>query len=141
MSGLNLASVLAHHADRFPDRPCLVWDDAAITYAELDRRAARTAAGLARLGVGRGDVVGLLLYNCPEFLEAMFAAARLGAIVMPMNWRLAGEEVAYVAGHAGARLIVSEPELAPLAEASRAQLPEVRLVGVGGAPARRAAVE
>ena len=90
MSGLNLASVLAHHADRFPDRPCLVWDDAAITYAELDRRAARTAAGLARLGVGRGDVVGLLLYNCPEFLEAMFAAARLGAIVMPMNWRLAG---------------------------------------------------
>src|SRR4030067_642731 len=52
MSGLNLASVLAHHADRFPDRPCLVWDDAAITYAELDRRAARTAGGRAGLGGG-----------------------------------------------------------------------------------------
>ena len=135
MSGLNLASVLAHHADRFPDRACLVWDGAAVTYAELDRRVARTAAGLARLGVGRGDVVGLLLYNCPEFLEAMFAVARLGAIVMPVNWRLAGEEVAYIASHAGARLVVSEPELAPLAEAARARLPGLPLVGVGGAPA------
>ncbi len=68
MSAYDLAGVLAHHADRFPDRPCLVAGDTTITYAELDRRAARTAAGLARLGVGRGDVVALLLYNCPEFL-------------------------------------------------------------------------
>ncbi len=134
MSVFNLAGVLAHHAERFPDRPCLVWNDRSITYGELDRRAARTAAGLSRLGVGRGDVVGLLLYNCAEFLEAMFAIARLGAIFMPMNWRLAGEEVAYVAGHAGARLIVSEPELASLAEAARAPLSGVPLVGVGGAP-------
>jgi len=134
MSGLNLASVLVHHADRFPDRPCLVWDGEAIAYAELARRAARTAAGLARLGVRRGDVVGLLLYNCPEFLEAMFAVARLGAVVMPVNWRLAGDEIAYIAGHAGARLVVSEPELAPLASAARGALPELRLVGVGGAP-------
>jgi fatty-acyl-CoA synthase len=132
MSAHNLAGVLAHHADRFPDRPCLVWGGTTLTYAELARRASRTAAGLAALGVGRGDVVALLLYNCPEFIEAMLAVARLGAIVMPINWRLAGEEVAYVAGHAGASLVVSEPELAPLAEAAVRSQPRARVVGVGG---------
>src|SRR3972149_5482400 len=105
MSAYNLASVLAHHADRFPDRPCLVWGEESLTYAELDRRATRSAAGLRRLGVGRGDAVAVLLYNCPEFLEIMFALSRIGAIFMPINWRLAGEEVAYIATHAGAKLV------------------------------------
>ncbi len=135
MSVHNFAGVLAHHADRFPDRPCLVWEGETITYAELDRRAAATAAGLRALGIGRGAVVALLLYNCPEFIEAMFAASRLGAIVMPINWRLAGDEVAYIATHAGARLVISEPELAPLADAARPHLPDARFVSVGGAPA------
>jgi acyl-CoA synthetase (AMP-forming)/AMP-acid ligase II len=135
MSVHNVAGVLAHHADRFPDRPCLVWEGETITYAELERRAAGTAAGLRALGIGRGAVVALLLYNCPEFIEAMFAASRLGAIFMPINWRLAGEEVAYIAAHAGARLVISEPELAPLADAARPHLPDARFVSVGGAPA------
>jgi acyl-CoA synthetase (AMP-forming)/AMP-acid ligase II len=141
MSVYNLAGVLAHHADRFPDRACLVWGDETITYGELDRRAAHTAAGLARLGIGRGDVVAFLLYNCPEFVEAMFAVARLGAVFMPMNWRLAGEEVAYIAGHAGAKLVISEPELAPLAEATRTSLPGTPIVGVGGRPGEWIAFE
>ncbi len=135
MSAWNLASLLAHHADRFPHRPCLVWRAETVTYAELDRRAARTAAGLRGLGVGRGGVVAVLLYNCPEFLEVMFAASRIGAIFMPINWRLAGEEVAYIAGHAGAKLVVSEAELAPLAEAVRPCLPGVHFVSVGAPPA------
>ncbi len=135
MSAYNLAGILAHHADRFPDRPCLVWGGETITYAGLDRRAARAAAGLRRLGMGRGDIVAVLLYNCPEFLEVMFAVSRIGAIFMPVNWRLAGEEVAYIATHAGTRLVVSEPELASLAEAVRSRSPETRFVSVGDAPA------
>lgn len=134
MSGFNLAAVLAHHADRFPGRACLVWGDQVATYAELDARVGRRAAGLAGLGVGRGDVVAVLLYNCPEFLEVMLAASRLGAVFMPVNWRLAPEEVGYIAGHAGARLVVSEPELAALAEAARAGRGDVSIVAVGGAP-------
>ena len=135
MSAWNLASVLAHHADRFGERPCLRWGDETITYAELDRRSAATAAGLAKLGIRRGDVVALLLYNCPEFLEAMFAVSRIGAVFMPINWRLAGEEVAYIASHAGARCVISEPELAPLAEAARPRLDGAQFVAVGAPPA------
>jgi acyl-CoA synthetase (AMP-forming)/AMP-acid ligase II len=132
MTAFNLAAVLAHHADRFPDRPCLVWGDEVITYGDLHARAGHTAAGLRRLGIGRGDVVAMVLYNCPEFLEAMFAVSRIGAVFMPVNWRLAGAEVAYIASHAGARLVVSEPELAPLVDAARAELGGVPVVGVGG---------
>ena len=135
MSAWNLASVLAHHADRFGERPCLRWGDETITYAELDRRSAATAAGLAKLGLRRGDVVALLLYNCPEFLEAMFAVSRIGAVFMPINWRLAGDEVAYIASHAGARCVISEPELAPLAEAARPRLDGAQFVAVGAPPA------
>ena len=141
MSAFNLAGVLAHHADRFPDRPCLVWGPETITYGELDRRAARTAVGLRRLGIGRGDVVAVLLYNCPEFIEVMFAISRIGAVFMPINWRLAGAEVAYIASHAGAALVVSEPELVPLAEAARPRLAGARFVCVGAAPAGWTAFE
>jgi fatty-acyl-CoA synthase len=134
MSAWNLAGVLEHHADRFSGRPCLIWGEETITYGGLARRAALTAGGLARLGVRRGDVVALLLYNCPEFVEAMFAVARIGAVFMPINWRLAAPEVAYILGHAGARVLVSEPELAGVAEAAGEEAPRPALVGVGGAP-------
>lgn len=135
MSAFNLAGIVAHHADRFGERPCLVAGERVITWAGLDRGATQMSAGLARRGIGPGDVVGLLLHNCPEFVEAMVAIARLGAIVMPLNWRLAGEELGYIAGHAGARLLVSEAELAPLAEAARRAVPDLGLVAVGPPPA------
>jgi acyl-CoA synthetase (AMP-forming)/AMP-acid ligase II len=65
----------------------------------------------------------------------MFAVSRLGAVFMPINWRLAGDEVAYIASHAGARCVISEPELAPLAEATRPRLDGARFVAVGEASA------
>jgi fatty-acyl-CoA synthase len=144
VSTFNLAAVLAHHADRFPERACLVTGgagDRTITYRDLARRSGEVAAGLRRLGVHRGDVVGVLLYNCPEFIEVMFALSRLGAIFMPINWRLAADEVSYVLTHAGARAVVSEPELAPLADAARPQLPGAAFVSLGDAPPEWTAYE
>ena len=74
------------------------------------------AGGLARRGVGPGDVVAILSYNCPEFLEALFAANHLGAIAMPINWRLAAPEVRYILEHSGARALVCDDALLPLAD-------------------------
>ncbi len=82
----------------------------------------------------------MLLYNCPEFIEAMFAVNRVGAVFLPINWRLAGEEVADNAGHAGARLVVSEPELAPPRLVAPGSWRTCR-VGVGGAPSDWTAFE
>src|SRR6185503_19569073 len=85
------------------------------TYGELAARAAALAGGLAARGVGRGDVVGLLSYNCPEFLETVFAANYLGAIAMPINWRLAAPEVRYILEHSEAGALVCDETLVDVA--------------------------
>jgi acyl-CoA synthetase (AMP-forming)/AMP-acid ligase II len=108
---VNLSNILAHHTERFGDRPALSTEDEELTYREFYERVQRTAGALRELGVERSDVVGVLLYNRIEFLALMGACAHLGAIFMPLNWRLAGPELAYIADHAEARLLVSEPEL------------------------------
>ena len=95
---------VARRAERSPDAVALV--DAATgartSYAELDERVGARAGRLAGLGVGHGDRVALLGENSPAYLEWLFAAARLGAITVPVNMRLAPAEVAYVLADSGA---------------------------------------
>jgi fatty-acyl-CoA synthase len=112
---MNWFAVLAHHASRTPDKALTVFQGETTTYAEMAERATALAAGLAERGVGRGDVVALLSYNCPEFLETVFAANYLGAVAMPINWRLAGPEVRYILDHSGARALVCDESLRGLA--------------------------
>lgn len=109
----NFSLILDRNLDRWPDREVITFGDRRITNRELHGRVNALAAGLASLGIERGDVVALLLYNCPEFLETVFAANKLGAIFLPMNYRLASAEWEYILGHAGAKAIVSEPEFQP----------------------------
>src|SRR5437879_4113736 len=112
---MNWFGVLAHHASRTPMKPLCVFGDETVTYAEMAARAAASAAGLHERGVDAGHVVGLLSYNCTEFLETIFAANYLGAIAMPINWRLAAAEVRYILEHSGARALVCDDALVDLA--------------------------
>jgi acyl-CoA synthetase (AMP-forming)/AMP-acid ligase II len=111
---INWFAVLAHHAVRSPDRVMLEFEGERITYGEMARRSRDLAAGLRLRGVGRGDVVALLAYNCPEFLETIFAANYLGAVAMPINWRLAAPEVRYILEHSRARVLVCDEALVGL---------------------------
>ena len=113
---MNWCAVLDHHASRTPDKPITIFEGATTTYGEMAASVAMVAAGLNDAGVGPGDVVGLLSYNCPEFLETIFAANYLGAIAMPINWRLAPPEVRYILEHAGARVLVCDEALVDLAD-------------------------
>jgi acyl-CoA synthetase (AMP-forming)/AMP-acid ligase II len=119
---VNWYAVLEHHASRAPDRPITIFEGRPTTYADMAIGAAALAGGLHERGVGPGDVVGLLSYNCPEFLETMFAANYLGAIAMPLNWRLAAPEVRYILEHSEAKALVCEASLLQLAEQSTATL-------------------
>jgi acyl-CoA synthetase (AMP-forming)/AMP-acid ligase II len=112
---LNWFAVLAHHATRSPEKAITVFEGQTTTYGEMVRRATELASGLAERGVGGGDVVALLSYNSPEFLETVFAANYLGAIAMPINWRLAGPEVRYILEHSGSRALVCDERLIDLA--------------------------
>ncbi len=113
---MNWFAVLAHHAGRTPDKAITVFEGESLTYRDMAERAVALAGGLARSGVGRGEVVALLSYNCPEFLETIFAANFLGAIAMPINWRLAAPEVRYILEHSGARALVCDGPLVDLAD-------------------------
>jgi len=85
-----------------------------LTFAELNARANRSANFLAReLGVRQGDRVGLLLMNSPEFLESFFAIAKLGAICVPLNWRLVPDELQFILKDAGASSLIYGGEFAP----------------------------
>jgi fatty-acyl-CoA synthase len=111
---MNLSNVIAHHAERFPDRLALSYEDDEITYGDLVARTQTTAGVLRESGIERGDVLAVLLHNAPSFIDVMCACAHLGAIFMPLNWRLAGPELQYIVEHAGAKAIVTEPELESL---------------------------
>jgi len=115
---LNCASVLEHHADRFPERVCLVCEGEATTYGEFFANIKRLAGGFIANGVRPGDVVALLAYNSIRFLEIMYAVSYVGGVFMPMNWRLAPPEIAYMLKHAGAKVFISEEELLQLGQAS-----------------------
>jgi acyl-CoA synthetase (AMP-forming)/AMP-acid ligase II len=110
--------VLEHHASRTPDKPIAVHGDRVVTYAGMQAWSADVAGGLASRGVGAGDVVGLLSYNNVEFLATIFAANHLGAVAMPINWRLAAPELRFILEHSGARSLVCGAELRELAEAA-----------------------
>src|SRR6476660_3154754 len=119
---LNWCAVLEHHARRTPTKPLCITADETVTYADMVARSAALAGGLRQRGVGEGDVVGLLAYNCAEFLETIFAVNHLGAIAMPINWRLAAPEVRYILEHSQARAFVCDLELLELGDAANSGL-------------------
>lgn len=106
----NFAAVLDHNTARDPDKVVIRAGDRTITNTELLGRVNALAAGLRARGIGRGDIVALLMYNHPEFLEAVFAVNRLGAAFLPLNYRLSPVEWQYILDHAGATAIITEQE-------------------------------
>ena len=114
--------VLELHATRTPHKPLAIFGDETVTYGNMAMRVAALAAGLHERGVSAGDVVGLLMYNCTEFLETIFAANYLGAIAMPINWRLAAPELRYILDHSEARALVCDESLVDLANGATTAL-------------------
>ena len=83
-----LGDIPRRNARRFPHRAGLVCGDTRLTWAEVDRRVNGLAHGLAGRGIGRGDRVAILARNDHRFLELYWAVAKLGAIAVPLNYRL-----------------------------------------------------
>jgi fatty-acyl-CoA synthase len=98
-----------------PDRVAVVHEGREWTFREVHRRTDRLAGALRALGVGHGDRVAYLGLNHPRFLETLFAAGKAGAIFVPLNFRLAAPELAYILGDCGARVLVHGAEHAELA--------------------------
>jgi len=115
-----LADILHRSAVRMPEKPAVICGDVRWTYAELDRLCTRLAAGLAQRGVAKGTRVAILARNSHAFVAMRFALARLGAVLVPINFMLKAEEVGYILRHAGATLLATDSGLATLARAAAA---------------------
>ncbi|HYG85399.1 MAG TPA: AMP-binding protein [Azospirillum sp.] len=113
---VNLSAFIRRHALRTPDRLAIVYGDQRITYADFHDRILRMAGFLAQRGIGEGDVVAAVMKNSAAFLEIAFAASFLGAVFLPINFRLARAEVAFITGNAEAKLVFADEELAALVE-------------------------
>ena len=108
---INLSSFVAYHARREPDRDAIVYNGARISYGALIGRIERLGGWLAKEGVAAGDVVALLMKNSAAFLELAFAASHVGAVFLPINFRLSAAEVGYIVENSGAKLLLVDTEL------------------------------
>ena len=120
---LTLAESVAAHARMQPRKIGARDSRRSLSYAAWNGRASRLANGLLGLGLAKGDRVALLAYNCIEWLELYVALARAGLVAVPINFRLAGPEVAYIVEHSGARALVVQEALRPGIDALRERLP------------------
>ena len=128
----NWTNQLARHALMQPDATALRFLGHTTTWGELDRRVTALAGALSRRGVAFGDRVLILMLNRTEFLEAVLAANVLGAIAVPVNFRMTPPEIAFLVGDCEARVVVTEPVLAGVATAVRAIDPTLTTVIVAG---------
>lgn len=94
-----------------PDQPAASWGS--LTYREVAARAEAQAARLDQLGLRTGDRVAIVSHNSARLLTSFFGVSGSGRVLVPINFRLSAEEVAYIVGHSGARVLMIDPELEP----------------------------
>ncbi len=117
-----------------PDAPALRFLGNTVTWAVLQRRVSALADALSRRGVGFGDRVMILMLNRPEFAESVLAANMLGAIAVPLNFRLTPTEIAFLVEDCAARVIITEAALLPVAAGVRDIQPLLNMIVVAGGP-------
>src|SRR3977135_1897307 len=121
---MDLSDLIDRNAAFTPDKAAIRFQGRTLRYAEFASRIAETARALkSRLGVGRGDRVAILAANHPDYLVLLYACARLGAMLVPLNWRLAVPEQVFILADASVKALVGEDGVAaglpPLMQALR----------------------
>jgi len=109
----------------YPDREAVVDGDVRLTYGEFRGRCDRWAAALQGLGVGKGDRVAYIAPNTHAQLEAFYAVPQVGAVLVPINYRLTAEDFAYIIGHSGARVVCAHADHLDAVDTIRPSLPGV----------------
>jgi long-chain acyl-CoA synthetase len=118
---------LARRGERYwPDKLAVVCGEHRLSYREFGARTRKLAAALRALGIGKGDRVAALMLNCHRYLEMYAACFELGAVIVPLNIRLAPPEITYIVNDAEAAALFVDERLSPLAKSVRPQLTTVR---------------
>ena len=136
---MDLCSLIDCNAAFAPDKTAIAFEGERLSYAAFAARIERTATALKHeLGVRRGDRVAILSLNRPDYLVLLYACARLGAMLVPLNWRLAVAEQLFILADAGAKVLVLEQAFEGILPDLEATLPGTAVVGFSFAPPRGA---
>ena len=115
---LSPLSYLERSAQVYPDYPSVIHGARRFTWAETYARCRRLASALASRGIGRGDTVAVMLPNVPAMFEAHFGVPMTGAVLNTLNTRLDAEAIAFMLGHGEAKVLITDPEFAPIVSAA-----------------------
>jgi len=130
---VDLSDLIARNADFTPDKVALRFAGRSLTYAALSQRIVATAAALkSQLGIARGDRVAILATNHPDYLVLLYACARLGALLVPLNWRLAVPEQLFILADASAKVLIVEDAFAAVVAPLREKQPALRIIRLAG---------
>ncbi len=132
---MDLCSLIERNAAFAPDKPAIRFEGTTLSYAAFNARIAQAARTLkSELGVSRGDRVAILSLNRPDYLVLLYACARLGAMLVPLNWRLAVAEQMFILSDAAAKVLVLEQSFAAILPTLQENLPETGVVGFDFSP-------
>jgi fatty-acyl-CoA synthase len=132
---MDLSDLIERNAAFAPDKAALVFEGEVLSYAAFHARIARTARALqSEFGVVKGDRVAILSLNRPDYLVLLYACARLGAMLVPLNWRLAVAEQLFILTDSGAKVLMLEQAFAAVLPALENSRPGVGIVGLDFAP-------
>lgn len=123
---MNWSLVLERNAERYPDKECLIGNGKRYTYKDVRERVNSLAQSFKDMGLGKGDIIAILLYNCPEYVEMTFAINKIGATWLPLNFRLAAPEFEYILNNSEAKCLITESEFIPIISSIKDKVPSLK---------------
>jgi fatty-acyl-CoA synthase len=134
---MDLSDLIERNAAFAPDKPATIFEGDILSYSTFSTRIEQTARSLkAEYSVGRGDRVAILSLNRPDYLVLLYACARLGAMLVPLNWRLAVAEQLFILSDASVKVLILEQAFAAVLPALEKSFPETSVVGFEFLPSR-----
>ena len=139
---MDLSDLIERNAAFTPDKPATIFEGGTLSYAAFNARIAQTARALkSEFGVRRGDRVAILSLNRPDYLVLLYACARLGAMLVPLNWRLAVAEQVFILSDASVSVLVLEQAFADILPVLEKSLPDTAIVGLDFSPSRGTTID
>ena len=139
---MDLSDLIERNAAFTPQKAAVIFEGEELTYAALQARIECTARALkAELGVSSGDRVAILSLNRPDYIVLLYACARLGAMLVPLNWRLAVPEQMFILSDASVKVLVLEQAFAEVLPALERLLPDTSIIGLDFSPPRGSALD
>jgi fatty-acyl-CoA synthase len=123
---MSLFEILQKTAVNSPDKEAVICGNCQYSYFQLKERVDKLASCLLSLGIQKNDKIAIIHRNCHRYLETYFAAARIGAVLVPINYRLSGEDFVFILNDSQAKWLIAQPDLVSCLKGKKDDLPMLR---------------